>query len=66
MSPRKKEYTERINVFFTPEQLKQVKAEADKSGLTVSAYVRMMAIIRNHDQQYIMKKKEMLKELSID
>lgn len=44
MSPREKEYTERINVFFTPEQLAQVKAESDKLGLTVSAYVRMVVM----------------------
>ena len=44
MSPREKEFTERINVFFTPEQLAQVKAEADKFGLTVSAYVRMVVV----------------------
>ena len=29
MSPRKSEFTERINVFFTPEQLERIKAEAD-------------------------------------
>ena len=28
MSPREKEYTERINVFFSKEQMEQVKAEA--------------------------------------
>lgn len=41
MSPREKEFTERINVFFTPEQMERIKAEAEKVGLTVSAYVRM-------------------------
>ena len=44
MSPRKKEFTERINVFFTPEQLEQIKAEAQKLGLTASAYVRMVVM----------------------
>ena len=44
MSPRKSEFTERINVFFTPEQLERIKAEADKLGLTVSAYVRMVVV----------------------
>lgn len=44
MSPREKEYTERINVFFTPEQMKRIKAEAEKVGLTVSAYVRMVVM----------------------
>jgi predicted DNA binding CopG/RHH family protein len=44
MSPRKSEFTERINVFFTPEQLERIKAEADKHGLTVSAYIRMVVV----------------------
>ena len=30
MSPREKEFTERINVFFTPEQMQRIKAEAEK------------------------------------
>jgi len=44
MSPRDKEFTERISVFFTPEQMEHVKAEAGKLGLTVSAYVRMVVM----------------------
>lgn len=44
MSPRKSEFTERINVFFTPKQLERIKEEADKHGLTVSAYVRMVIV----------------------
>lgn len=44
MSPKKECVTERINVFFTPEQLEQIKAEAEKVGLTVSAYVRMVVM----------------------
>ena len=44
MSPRKSEFTERINVFFTPDQLERIKAEAEKHGLTVSAYVRMVVV----------------------
>ena len=44
MSPRKSELTERINVFFTPEQLERIKTEAEKMGLTVSAYVRMVVV----------------------
>ena len=44
MSPREKEFTERINVFFTPEQMERVKREASKAGLTVSAYVRMVVM----------------------
>lgn len=42
MSPKKECYTERINVFFTSEQLEQIKTKANKLGLTVSAYVRMV------------------------
>ena len=50
MSPRKTEFTERFNVFFTPEQMERVKAEAEKLGLTVSAYVRMVVMKEvNHD-----------------
>lgn len=44
MSQRKSEFTERINVFFTPEQLERIKTEAEKMGLTVSAYVRMVVV----------------------
>ncbi len=44
MSPRDKEFSERINVFFTPEQLERIRAEASKLGLTVSAYVRMVVV----------------------
>lgn len=44
MSPRAREFTERINVFFSKEQLEQIEAEAKKLGLTVSAYVRMVVV----------------------
>lgn len=44
MSPRAKEFTERINVFFSKEQLKQIEAEAERLGLTISAYVRMVVM----------------------
>lgn len=44
MSPRMKEFTERINVFFTPEQLERIKDKADKLGISVSAYVRMIVL----------------------
>jgi predicted DNA binding CopG/RHH family protein len=44
MSPKKECFTERINVFFTKDQLEQIKAEAEKLGLTVSAYVRMVVV----------------------
>jgi len=39
-----KEFTERINVFFTPEQLDLIKKSADKLGISVSAYVRMVVL----------------------
>lgn len=42
MSPREKENTQRINVFFTPEMLEKLKIEAKERGLTVSALVRMI------------------------
>ena len=44
MSPKEKKYTERIAVFFTKEQLEQVKAEAEKLGLDVSAFIRMVVM----------------------
>ena len=44
MSPKVKEFTERINVFFKPEQLKRIKVESDKLGISVSAYIRMVVL----------------------
>lgn len=44
MSPKAKEFTERINVFFKPEQLERIKIEADKLGVSVSAYIRMVVL----------------------
>ena len=44
MSPKAKEYTERINVFFKPEQLERIKIEADKIGISVSAYIRIVVL----------------------
>lgn len=44
MSPKAKEFTERINVFFTPEQLERIKIEANKLGISVSAYIRMVVL----------------------
>ena len=53
MSPREKEFTERINVFFTPEQMEQVKRESNRVGLSVSAYVRMVVMkeVNRNDEQ---------------
>ena len=45
MSPRTKEYTERINVFFSPEQLARVKAEAAAAGVSVSTYIRVKMVM---------------------
>ena len=44
MSPKQKQHTERINVFFSPEQLKKIKSNANRLGISVSAYVRMVVI----------------------
>lgn len=44
MSPRKKQNTERINVFFTEETVRELKAEAERKGMTVSSLVRMIAL----------------------
>lgn len=44
MSPRTKEFTERINVFFAPSQLEQIKHNAEIMGISVSAYVRIMVL----------------------
>lgn len=44
MSPRDKENTERINVFFSREILDQIKALAKESGMTVSGFVRFVVL----------------------
>lgn len=44
MSHKTKEFTERINVFFKPEQLERIKIEAGKLGISISAYVRMVVL----------------------
>lgn len=41
MSPREKKFTERINVFFTPEQMKLINCESDRIGLGISEFVRI-------------------------
>lgn len=51
MSPRAKEFTERINVFFSKEQLKQIEAVAEKLGLTLSAYVRMVVVMEVNKEE---------------
>lgn len=44
MSPRKKRNTERINVFFAEETVRELKAEAERKGMTVSSLVRMIVL----------------------
>lgn len=44
MSPRAKEFTERINVFFSKEQMQRIEVKAEELGLTISAYVRMVVM----------------------
>lgn len=44
MSPREKSNTERINVFFSPEALEQLKKEAEQKGTSVSGLVRMIVL----------------------
>lgn len=41
MSPKAATYTERVSVFFTTEQMEQIKREAEKLGLSVGVYIRM-------------------------
>lgn len=40
MAPKVSMFTERVAVFFTPEQLQRIKAEAEKQGLPVSVFIR--------------------------
>lgn len=42
--PKDKQYTERINVFFSPSQLEQIKTIAENMGISVSSYIRMVVI----------------------
>lgn len=44
MSPKSKENTERINVFFSAETLERLKAEASERGMSVSGLVRMIVL----------------------
>lgn len=44
MSPRKIQNTERINVFLAEETVKELKAEAEQKGMTVSSLVRMIVL----------------------
>lgn len=44
MSPKSKENTERINVFFSTEALERLKDEASERGMSVSGLVRMIVL----------------------
>ena len=44
MSPKSKENTERINVFFSTEALERLKGEASERGMSVSGLVRMIVL----------------------
>ena len=44
MSPKSSQNTERINVFFSPDDLAELKQDAKRRGLTVSALVRMIVL----------------------
>lgn len=44
MPPRDGGNSERINVFFSPEVLKDLQEEAKKKGMTVSGLVRMVVL----------------------
>ena len=44
MSPRIKENTERINVFFSPSAIDQLREAAEARGTTVSGMVRMIVL----------------------
>lgn len=42
--PREKKYENRINMFLSTEQLEAVKREADRIGVSVSAYLRICVV----------------------
>lgn len=44
MSPRDKENTERINVFFSSEILEKIKSLAKEKGMTVSGFIILTII----------------------
>ena len=44
MAPRESGNTEKVQVFFSPKTLSQLKQEAQKKGISVSAMVRMIVL----------------------
>ena len=53
MSPRAKENTIRLNVFFNPEVVDKLKDAAAERGLTVSGIIRMIVMdwLRGHGRE---------------
>ena len=52
MAPKKVENTERINVFFSKDDLDRIKAEATSRGMTVSGYIRYVCLEALNGQKY--------------
>lgn len=44
MSPRQKANTERTNVFFSPEAMKELRQMAIEKGTSVSGLIRMIVL----------------------
>lgn len=44
MSPRPKANSERTNVFFSPEVMKELREMAEKKGTSVSGMIRMIVL----------------------
>lgn len=44
MSPRTKQNTERINVFFNEDTVRTLKSESEKRGMTVSSLIRFIVL----------------------
>lgn len=50
MSPKGSANTKRVNVFFSPETVKELKQLADEKGTTLSGIIRMITL------EYLAKK----------
>ena len=44
MSPKAATYTERVSVFFSTDQMEQIKAESEKIGVPVGVFIRMATL----------------------
>ena len=51
MSPKEKDNTERVNVFFSEDILSKLREEAKKKGMTVSGLVRMITMMYLADEK---------------